>query len=240
MLRRRPRAGAAAGDRLRDEVRSGIGQPHWNRRLPSDGHVAKCRRSKSSPKVPLPSVLPAKVVTRRTSSDFMLIEVGGQWTALREVNVVNGSKVNNGTSPLETAFDDSPASNTKRLNSMKADSTKYNIGDVLRESNLPTFALQVLRKDQVSHFSFDKAGNEKIDGIPVWRVRFREIAGPTLVSAKGGENLYSTGTLWINRKRAGFLRRNFGSRTVSRNPSSLQAWSSTTSRIKREIFLCRP
>ncbi len=54
--------------------------------------------------------------------------------------------------PLAEAFDDSPAANRKRLKSLSDESAHYNIGDVIRTINTPTFALKVLRNANVSQF----------------------------------------------------------------------------------------
>ena len=88
----------------------------------------------------------AKREQRRMSSDFLMIQLGKEWQALRKTNRVDGDKIKEKQQDFETAFDDSPQANTKRFNEMKADSTKYNIGGIRREVNLPTFALEVLRK----------------------------------------------------------------------------------------------
>src|SRR5438132_4184151 len=100
----------------------------------------------------------AKRSQRRVSSDFLIIQVGPEWAALRKANRVDGSKVKEPEPSFEDAFDVSPDANQKRLNAMKGESTRYNIGDIIRETNLPTMALKVLRKSDVSHFAFERAG----------------------------------------------------------------------------------
>jgi hypothetical protein len=139
----------------------------------------------------------ARRMQRRTASDFLIIQVGSEWAALRKVNRVDGLKVKEAASKFEEVFDDSPQGNSKRLEEMKAESTEYNLGDVRREINLPTFALKVLRKDQIDRFSFERAGTAKIDGIQTWKLRFREGPGRSLVVGANGELLYSNGMLWI-------------------------------------------
>ena len=135
---------------------------------------------------------------RRISSDFLIIQVDTDWVALRKVNRVDGFKEKQTEPNFEDAFDTSPEANAKRLKSMKAESTRYNIGDVLREINLPTFALKVLRKNEVSRFSFERAGDSKIEGVRTWEIRFRERTGQSLVVGGKGEFLYSHGSLWID------------------------------------------
>jgi hypothetical protein len=134
---------------------------------------------------------------RRLSSDFLIIQVGTEWVALRKVNSVDGFKEKQTEPSFEDAFDTSPEANAKRLESMKTESARYNIGDVLRNINLPTFALKVLRKSEVSRFTFERAGTDKIEGVRTWEIRFRERTGRPLVFGGKGEALYSHGSLWI-------------------------------------------
>src|SRR5262245_56125217 len=68
----------------------------------------------------------AKRTQRRSSSDFLIIQIGQEWTALRKVNRVDGLKVKEITPKFEDAFDDSPAANAKRLEDMKHESAEYN------------------------------------------------------------------------------------------------------------------
>lgn len=134
---------------------------------------------------------------RRTSSDFLIIQVGNEWSALRKINRIDGLKVKETAPAFEDAFDDSPQANARRLNDMKIESTAQNIGAVQRDINLPTFGLRVLRRGEVGRFSFEKAGTGKINGKQVWKIKFREAQGPTLVVGGKGELLFSTGTVWI-------------------------------------------
>jgi hypothetical protein len=151
----------------------------------------------------------AKREQRRMSSDFLMIQLGKEWQALRKTNRVDGDKVKEKQQDFETAFDDSPQANTKRFNEMKADSTKYNIGGIQREVNLPTFALEVLRKTEVSRFEFEKAGTSKVNGTLTWAVRFKEMRGWTLVHGRPDQELFSHGTLWIEPESGRVLKTEF-------------------------------
>ena len=139
----------------------------------------------------------ARRMQRRTLSDFLIIQLGPEWTALRKVTRVDGNRVKEKVPSFEDTFDDSPEMNSKRLRELTEESTEYNLGDVRRDINLPTFALKVLRKNEVDRFSFERDGSNKIGGVQAWRIRFRETRGPSLVSGIKGETLLSTGTLWI-------------------------------------------
>jgi hypothetical protein len=139
----------------------------------------------------------AQRMQRRTSSDFLIIQVGTEWAAVRKVNRVDGGKVKEKSISFEDAFDDSPAANSKRLQEMRIESTEYNLGNVRRDINLPTFALQVLRRVEVPRFSFERVGTAKLNGLQTWKIRFRETSGQSLVVAANGAMLYSGGMLWI-------------------------------------------
>jgi hypothetical protein len=143
---------------------------------------------------------PARVTKRaqrRTSSDFLIIQFGAEWAALRKVNRLDGQRVKEIVPSFEDAFDESPQANARRLRDMKLESIEHNLGDVRREINLPTFALKILRKTETARFAFERAGNARVGGVATWRIRFREVAGPSLVSGANGEALFSTGMLWI-------------------------------------------
>jgi hypothetical protein len=139
----------------------------------------------------------SKRMQRRTSSDVLIIQVGNEWAALRKVNRVDGIKPKETAPAFDQAFDNSPEANAKLLDNFKRESTQYNLGDVRREMNLPTFALHVLRKNEITRFTFDRAGTAKIDSIQTWKIRFRETAGPTLVVGDKGQMLNSKGMMWI-------------------------------------------
>jgi hypothetical protein len=94
---------------------------------------------------------------RHTSSDFLIIQVGEEWAALRKVNRVDGIKVKESAPAFDQAFDSSAEMNSKLLESFKRESTEYNLGDVRRDINLPTFALRVLRKREMPRFAFEQA-----------------------------------------------------------------------------------
>jgi hypothetical protein len=150
-----------------------------------------------------------KRMQRRTSSDFLIIQVGSEWTALRKINRVDGFKEKEVEPAFEDVFDNSPQANAKRLSDMKAESTRHNLGDVRRDINLPTFALKVLRKSEVGRFSFERAGTSRIEGIQTWAIRFQEQSGRSLVVGGNGEILYSNGILWIEPETGRILKTEF-------------------------------
>jgi hypothetical protein len=166
----------------------------------------------------------AKRMQRRTSADFLIIQVADEWAALRKVTVADGNKIKEATPSFDTAFDNSSEANSALLKSMKLESTAYNIGDIQREINVPTFALHVLRKREISRFSFERVGTAKVGGIQTWRIRFHETSGHSLVVGGKGETLYSNGTFWIEPETGRVLETEF----IVENPYA-------SSRIRGEV-----
>lgn len=134
---------------------------------------------------------------RRTESDFLIVLVGADRMGIRRVNRLNGDPVKSTEVNLEALMDDSPEGVRNRIAALREESTRYNIGPVLRQINLPTFALKVVRREEAPRFSFVQHGTGKVNGIQGIEVRFQELRAPTLVHGAGGESLTSSGTLWI-------------------------------------------
>jgi hypothetical protein len=144
---------------------------------------------------------------RRTSSDFLILQVGSEWEGVRKVNVVDGLKVKAKEPSFAEVFDDSPRANYQRLQEMIAESTEYNIGDVVRQMNLPTFPLRILRREHFGRFTFTKLGIDKVDGVQAWSIRFKEVDGPTLVrDPQEKQFLFSYGVLLIEPNTGRILR----------------------------------
>lgn len=134
---------------------------------------------------------------RRLESDFLIVLVGADRMGIRKVNRVDGVDVKSSEVDLTAMMDDSPEGVRKRIAVLTEESSRFNIGPVLRHINLPTFALKVVRRENAPRFSFTQRGTDKINGIQGVEVRFQEVRGPTLVHGLHGESLPSSGAVWI-------------------------------------------
>lgn len=132
--------------------------------------------------------------TRKSFADFLIVKVDDRWVGLRSVNTVDGAPVQ---------------ARSKRFDDLKAESARFNIGDVARDTNVPTFALQVLSKERVREFTFNKDGVERLGNVDVWRVRFKETGRRTIVRSTTGDPLHSNGTLWIEPESGRVLKTEF-------------------------------
>jgi len=140
--------------------------------------------------------------TRRMVSDFMTIPVGKEYFGVRHVRQVDDITLDpQYRSFWREAFDETTSDGRDALQkAITFENTRYNIGDFNRSTNMPTFPLEVLDKDNLDLFSFSKSGEEKIGNIQTWRVRFSDRDRGTLLMSTGigADERYSIrGTLWI-------------------------------------------
>jgi len=139
---------------------------------------------------------------RRLISDFMTVPIGDEWIGIRHVRKIDDITLD----PMfrgvwREAFDEATSNGRQQLqDAFLYDSTRYNIGDIIRSTNLPTFPLEVLDKKNLSVYSFAKVGEEKIDGVSTWKVRFAERFGSSLIMSTGiglPERYSISGNYWI-------------------------------------------
>ncbi len=134
---------------------------------------------------------------QRTESDFAILHVGQDWIGVREVHCVDGVPVQRQAENFQKIVDDSSIAVMKTVESILHESARYNIGLIQRNTNLPTFALRILRMSNTPRFEFKKTGEMSIGGIHTWAVSFRELQGPTLIRDGDNHEEFANGTLWI-------------------------------------------
>jgi hypothetical protein len=85
-----------------------------------------------------------------------------------------------------------------RLRELADASAQYNIGQLRRNFNDPTFALMFLEPDSQKRFRFSADGNGAVDDVPVLRVKFEERERPTIVrDGRSHRDAPSSGTFFI-------------------------------------------
>lgn len=134
---------------------------------------------------------------RRTQSDFLMLAIDQDRVGLRMVNTVDGEAVDKKQKNFETVLGDSSLGVKERIAAVNLESSRYNIGAVKREINVPTFALKVVRRKEAVRFSFTKRGEKKVNGVDTWEIKFQEQRAPTLSHGLRGESLLSFGSMWI-------------------------------------------
>ncbi len=134
-------------------------------------------------------------VIRNLESDVLMVlpETDGQYKMFRDVYKVNGSRVRDRQDRLQKLFVESPGN----LSAIAAESSRYNIGAIERNFNVPTTVLYFLLPEIQPHFHFEKAADTEIDGEPAWEIRFEEQGSPTLIRYNY-RDIAARGSIWVN------------------------------------------
>jgi hypothetical protein len=133
-------------------------------------------------------------------SDYLLVAVGrtSEWLPFRDVYSVDGVPIRDHSDRLLKLFVDAPADAYRQALRIRDESGRYNLGSGLRDTNVPTFALQFLSGELRSRFAFALKGRERQDGVGTVVVDFVETASPTAIEGARGEDVPAKGRYWID------------------------------------------
>lgn len=143
-----------------------------------------------------------KELTRTLRSDVLEASVGARaWVAFRDVYDVDGKAVRDHDARLQKLFVDAPvqrapADTIEQARRILAESSRYNLGKLQRDFNVPTMALMYLRGPNQPRSAFKIAGRKDIDGAPADVLEFKEGATPTIIQSAGAD-LPASGRFWI-------------------------------------------
>jgi hypothetical protein len=154
-----------------------------------------------------------KLGERNLQSDLALVHASGsaEWIQFRDVFAVDGSPIRDRTERLTSLFVTPTKDAAEQIARIKAESARYNLGDVDRNLNTPLFALQVLRADRQSRFRFRVTSKreptltrEDTEGAgahwppaDLWVVEYEETQHPTLIRTSRNKDTPAHGRLWI-------------------------------------------
>lgn len=145
--------------------------------------------------------LSAGVLRRRQLlSDLLMVKTSTGWyTNYRDVAEVDGEPIKNRAKRALDLFTSggSGADVGATLKQIADEGTRYNLGTLRRTVNVPTLALFTLHPKHVARFTFEAAGTETIDGTPVLVLSFRERQRPTFVMTAEGDEVFTSGRLWV-------------------------------------------
>jgi hypothetical protein len=138
---------------------------------------------------------------REMRSDLLLVRLPGQdaWLPFRDVYEVDGRAVRDRTERLQKLFVDAPQTAVGAATQITNESSRYNIGRVIRTINVPTFGLLILKPEYLTRFEFRKRSEDKVRRFATWRITFEERERPTIVRTlpPGGDDVTLEGSLWI-------------------------------------------
>ena len=135
---------------------------------------------------------------RRLLSDYLILRAGGLWIGFRNVLEVDGREVTERRDEFEAFFRETGELTRAQLAQLVNASAEYNIGDIRRNFNLPTFALMVLRPSLIDRFQFDKIEEETGEEVNAWMIGFKEHVRPSFVSGVLRDEPLLSGRLWID------------------------------------------
>ena len=143
---------------------------------------------------------PEKDILHRTLvSDYLLVQIPGssEWMPFRDVYSVDGVPVRDRNDRLLKIFLEPGASTVARALQIREESSRYNLGSVTRDINVPTFALQILAADLRGRFAFKETEPERVGNLDAVVIEYSERAVPTIVLGQGDENVPASGRFWI-------------------------------------------
>ena len=141
-----------------------------------------------------------EVQQRQLTSDVLLVQLPGirGWYEFRDVYRVDGTTVRDRNDRLMKLFVESHANRLAQADQISDESSRYNIGSGVRDTNTPTFALQFLLPAVVGRLSFSLQGMESVDGVNTQIVAYNEVARPTMIRGDRDSDVPVTGQLWID------------------------------------------
>jgi hypothetical protein len=134
---------------------------------------------------------------RRLQSEFALLRLPtdeNQWIGVRDVYQVDGRTVPDRTGRLSALLKLPFGAAADQWRALQEESARFNIGDVRRTLNVPTFVLRLLRCDHQPRFVFDEPRVEHESLV----VEYREVKRPTVVRDERGEDEPVRGFFHVN------------------------------------------
>ena len=146
---------------------------------------------------------------RELKSDLLLVRPVGAdgWMQFRDVTEVDGKKLKDRNDRLARLFLEPSKSTAAQSRKIMEESSRYNIGDIERNINLPVLALTVLDRRMQPGFQFGLGKRDDKYDLPkspsfvppadAVVVSFTETQIRTMVASPQGKNLASSGHFWI-------------------------------------------
>jgi hypothetical protein len=151
---------------------------------------------------------------RQLKSDLLLVKLGTEerWMQFRDVFEVDRKPIRDRDQRLYKLFVEATPDARMQAENLQQESSRYNLGPIMRTINIPIMALFVFDKFNQFGFSFElgSAGNVKrlaglapVESISV--VHFKETTRDTLVRGEKGRDVPSHGRAWIDHRNGRIL-----------------------------------
>lgn len=135
---------------------------------------------------------------RQLKSEVLLVRIaGGKVVGYRDVFEVEGKAVQDRSERVRKLFLSGTEESAVALGRIAAESARFNLGEVLRTTNLPTLPLLYLMPPMHSRLYFSTGGDAELDGVRTTILEFREDASPTLAASSQGFDMPARGRAWV-------------------------------------------
>ena len=139
------------------------------------------------------------IARRQLISDILLAQLKDQqWVAYRDVSDVDGNAVRDRVDRVQKLFLSQSPDKAAQFQAIAMESSRYNLGDLKRDINLPTVALSLLRRPNHWRFEFKRQKDETLDGRLCRVLAYREKESPTLISTRNSGDVFIYGRFWID------------------------------------------
>jgi len=144
---------------------------------------------------------------RELKSDLLLVKTGDEnfWMQFRDVFEVDRKPVRDRDQRLYKLFVEAKADARQQAETIQQESSRYNLGPLMRTINVPILALLFLERhvQPVVTFRQGKAGNVKrfgslADAAAIWMIEYREEQKGTMVKGVNNKDIPSHGRIWLD------------------------------------------
>lgn len=127
---------------------------------------------------------------------FIRLPGGAEWLGFRDVKRVNFKPVKEPGPNISDVLT-SAAGDMTKARAIADASAKYNLG-LTRTINVPTAPLHIIHPAHRAAHRYELTGQDSVRGARAMVVAFTEVTRPTLVREPNGDNLVSSGRIWID------------------------------------------
>ena len=135
--------------------------------------------------------------SRRLVSEFAMVRAAGEWHGFRDVLEVDGDRVRDRDERLLRLFTSQTPGALEQGRRIVDEGARYNLGPIVRNFNMPTMALELLKATNQPRFRFEQRGVERDDNRILWKIDFTELARPTVIRTPSGADVPARGTIWV-------------------------------------------
>jgi hypothetical protein len=135
--------------------------------------------------------------SRQLKSDMLVLSVGDAgWVGFRDVFEVDGRSVRDHEERLFALFLKPSSDSLGQARKILDESSRFNIGRITRNVNIPTMALTYFKGNYQSRSKFIDKGTDVVDRVRTREIEFREQALPRVINTSDGAA--AMGRVWID------------------------------------------